>query len=52
MNFIPCRLEQAGEGLNVRLSDTIAFAVPAERVPRYRGACRQGADLRHPARST
>src|SRR5512139_2063636 len=27
MNFLPCRLEQAGEGLNVRLSDTIAFAV-------------------------
>ena len=37
MNFIPCRLEQAGEGLNLRLSDTIAFAVPAERVARYRG---------------
>jgi multiple sugar transport system ATP-binding protein len=37
MNFIPCRLEQAGEGLNVRLSDTIAFAVPAERAARYRG---------------
>jgi multiple sugar transport system ATP-binding protein len=37
MNFIPCRLEQAGEGLSVRLSDTIAFAVPAERTPRYRG---------------
>jgi multiple sugar transport system ATP-binding protein len=36
MNFLPCRLEQAGEGLNVRLSDTIAFAVPAERVARYK----------------
>jgi len=36
MNFIPCKLEQAGEGLNVRLSDTISFAVPAERMPRYR----------------
>jgi len=36
MNFLPSRLEQAGEGLNVRLSDTIAFAVPAERVARYR----------------
>src|SRR6266850_3662214 len=36
MNFIPCKLEQAGEGVNVRLSDTIAFAVPAERLPRYR----------------
>jgi multiple sugar transport system ATP-binding protein len=38
MNFIPCRLEQAGEGLQIRLSDTIAFAVPADRVPRYRPA--------------
>src|SRR6187401_2364983 len=38
MNFITCRLEQAGEGLNLRLSDTIAFAVPAERVQRYRSA--------------
>jgi multiple sugar transport system ATP-binding protein len=36
MNFIPGKLEQAGEGLNVRLSDTISFAVPAERVARYR----------------
>jgi multiple sugar transport system ATP-binding protein len=36
MNFMPCRLEQAGDGLNVRLSDTITFAVPAERVQRYR----------------
>ena len=36
MNFIPCKLEQAGDALNVRLSDTISFAVPAERVPRYR----------------
>ena len=36
MNFLPCKLEQAGDGLNVRLSDTIAFAVPAERVQRYR----------------
>src|SRR5437763_14554593 len=38
MNFIPCKVEQAGEGLNVRLSDTVAFAVPAERVQRYRTA--------------
>jgi len=36
MNFIPARLEQAGEGLSVRLSDTIPFAVPAERVARYK----------------
>jgi multiple sugar transport system ATP-binding protein len=38
MNFIRCRLEQAGEGLNVRLSDTISFAVPAERVARYKAS--------------
>jgi multiple sugar transport system ATP-binding protein len=38
MNFIPCRLEQAGEGLNVRLADTISFAVPAERVQRYKAS--------------
>src|SRR6478736_3618183 len=38
MNFIPCNLEQAGDGLNVRLADTISFAVPAERVQRYRSA--------------
>jgi multiple sugar transport system ATP-binding protein len=36
MNFIPVRLEQAGDGLTVRLSDTVAFAVPAERLTRYR----------------
>jgi multiple sugar transport system ATP-binding protein len=43
MNFIPCKLEQAGDGLQIRLSDTIAFAVPAERVPRYKGSV--GKDL-------
>jgi multiple sugar transport system ATP-binding protein len=36
MNFIPCRLESAGDALQVRLSDRVAFAVPAERVARYR----------------
>jgi multiple sugar transport system ATP-binding protein len=38
MNFISCKIEQAGEGLNVRLSDTIAFAVPSDRVQRYKPA--------------
>ena len=38
MNFVPCKLEQAGEGVSVRLSDTIAFAVPAERAARYKQA--------------
>jgi multiple sugar transport system ATP-binding protein len=36
MNFIPCRLEEAEGGLRVRLTDTVAFAVPADRIPRYR----------------
>ena len=36
MNFIPCRLEQAGAGMRVRLSDTIALPVPAAREGRYR----------------
>jgi multiple sugar transport system ATP-binding protein len=36
MNFIPCRLEQAGAGMRVRLSDTIALPVPAAREARYR----------------
>jgi multiple sugar transport system ATP-binding protein len=36
MNFIPCKLEQAGSGLQVRLSDTIAFAVPGDRNERYK----------------
>jgi multiple sugar transport system ATP-binding protein len=36
MNFIPCKLEQAGNGLQVRLSDTIAFTVPSDRNERYK----------------
>src|SRR5881392_1679905 len=43
MNFLTCKLEQAGDALNLRLSDAIAFAVPAERVQRYRPAV--GKDL-------
>ena len=36
MNFIPCRLEQNGTGMRVRISDTIAFPVPASNESRYR----------------
>jgi multiple sugar transport system ATP-binding protein len=36
MNFIPCRLEQNGAGLKVRVSDTITLPVPETRAPRYR----------------
>jgi multiple sugar transport system ATP-binding protein len=35
MNFIPCQLEQAAGALRVRLSDTLAFPVPADRTARY-----------------
>src|SRR4051795_8097753 len=35
MNFIPCKLEALGDGLQVRLADKIAFPVPADRVARY-----------------
>jgi multiple sugar transport system ATP-binding protein len=35
MNFIPCRLEGNGSGLMVRLSDNLAFPVPADRSERY-----------------
>src|SRR5919108_99111 len=35
MNFIPCQLEDAGGKLQVRLSDKIAFPLPAARAARY-----------------
>jgi multiple sugar transport system ATP-binding protein len=36
MNFIPCKLEQSGGGVQIRLSDKIALALPAERLDRYK----------------
>ena len=42
MNFIPCQLEQAAGALRVRLSDKLAFPVPADRTARYTPPCRQG----------
>ena len=38
MNFIPCRLEESGGALRVKLSDSITFPVPASRTERYRKA--------------
>ncbi|QDP26279.1 ABC transporter ATP-binding protein [Bradyrhizobium cosmicum] len=35
MNFIPCRLEEAGGTLQIRLSDRIAFPLPPARAARY-----------------
>ncbi len=36
MNFLPCQLVQNGSGLTVRVSDSLAFAVPENRTARYR----------------
>src|SRR5499426_1705254 len=36
MNFLPCRLEEAGGALRVRLSDDIVLPVPPSRAGRYR----------------
>jgi multiple sugar transport system ATP-binding protein len=35
MNFLPCRIEQAGAGLAVRVNDAIRIPIPAERTARY-----------------
>ncbi|RXH23192.1 MULTISPECIES: sn-glycerol-3-phosphate ABC transporter ATP-binding protein UgpC [Bradyrhizobium] len=35
MNFIPCRLEEVGGTLQIRLTDRIAFALPPARAARY-----------------
>ncbi|HEY1544142.1 MAG TPA: sn-glycerol-3-phosphate ABC transporter ATP-binding protein UgpC [Xanthobacteraceae bacterium] len=43
MNFIPCRLEQNGSGLKVRVTDQIILPVPATQEPRCRSAV--GRDL-------
>jgi multiple sugar transport system ATP-binding protein len=43
MNFLPARLAQNGDGLLLRLSEDLAFPVPATRADRYRPAA--GKDL-------
>ncbi|WGD48575.1 sn-glycerol-3-phosphate ABC transporter ATP-binding protein UgpC [Bradyrhizobium sp. CB1650] len=35
MNFVPCRLEDVGGTLQIRLTDRIAFALPPARAARY-----------------
>ncbi|MBW7968542.1 sn-glycerol-3-phosphate ABC transporter ATP-binding protein UgpC [Bradyrhizobium sp. BR 10289] len=37
MNFIPCRLEEVGGTLQIRLTDRIAFPLPPARAARYNG---------------
>src|SRR5271155_3086600 len=36
MNFVPCRLEQDGAGLRVRVSESVALLVPEVNAVRYR----------------
>jgi multiple sugar transport system ATP-binding protein len=40
MNFLPCRLEDVGVKLNIRLTDRIAFPLPGARAARYQGVSR------------
>ena len=35
MNFLPCRIEEAGGNLNIRLTDRLAFPLPQARAARY-----------------
>ena len=45
MNFVPCRLEETGGALRVRLSDDLVFPVPAARAARYRAHLGNGSLL-------
>src|ERR1700704_646837 len=40
MNFMPCRLEDVGGKLHIRLTDRISFPLPPVRAARYRGVAR------------
>ena len=42
MNFIPCRLESGGAGLNIRLTDQLTFPVPEARAGHYRNHAANG----------
>jgi multiple sugar transport system ATP-binding protein len=42
MNFIPCRMEEAGGGLSIKLTDGLSFPIPAARAERYRSQARNG----------
>ncbi|MEM7252544.1 MAG: sn-glycerol-3-phosphate ABC transporter ATP-binding protein UgpC [Pseudomonadota bacterium] len=35
MNFVPCHLDRAASGLNIRIGDGLQFSVPGERENRY-----------------
>jgi multiple sugar transport system ATP-binding protein len=40
MNFVPCRLEDFGGKLHIRLTDRIAFPLPPGRAARYQNVAR------------
>jgi multiple sugar transport system ATP-binding protein len=40
INFIPCRLEDVGGKLNIRLTDRISFPLPPARAARYQVVAR------------
>jgi multiple sugar transport system ATP-binding protein len=40
MNFLPCRMEEVGGRLNVRVTDRLAFPLPPARAARYQGVGR------------
>jgi multiple sugar transport system ATP-binding protein len=40
MNFLPCRLEETGDRLSIRLTDRIAFPLPPLRAVRYKNISR------------
>jgi multiple sugar transport system ATP-binding protein len=40
MNFVPCRLEQVGGKLNVRITDRLSFPLPPARAARYQNVPR------------
>src|SRR3981189_700966 len=40
MNFVPCRLEDVGGKLHIRLTDRVAFPLPRARAARYQGVAR------------
>jgi len=42
MNFIPCRLENGGDTLNVRVGESIVFPVPPQRAAHYKANARDG----------
>jgi multiple sugar transport system ATP-binding protein len=42
MNFIPCRIEGAGDGLSIRLTDQLSFPVPPARAEHYKGHMQNG----------